>query len=149
MPTMDPEHLLADENRCPTLGLPMDVVLTMLDHLPLPSHFDSASTYKAFAIASQPALKFHQNAYTKYRVASGLNLSTASLLLRSTFGEGDSGIGAHPRSGEAERPGLKGKHTICRGHWRITEAARLHSSKCGRPMSGTTSSGFATKQATT
>ncbi|KAJ4361060.1 uncharacterized protein N0V89_001629 [Didymosphaeria variabile] len=100
---MDVESCTPAKPPCSIQDLSTELVLMVLEYLPFESHFDFACTCRRLAVASRGVLERHQDAYSKYRVASDLDPATVPLLLRSAFGRGDPIPAWHVRSFEIWR----------------------------------------------
>ena len=74
---------------CRITTLATELILHIIDYLPLESHFDFAITCKQIWKCSSDIIKRHCDASAKYRVSSDLNPATVPTLLRSAFGYSD------------------------------------------------------------
>ncbi|KAF3003000.1 hypothetical protein E8E13_005601 [Curvularia kusanoi] len=88
---------MSGQDACFITALPIDIIYNILDFVPFESHFDFARTCKKIAESSSGILKRHQEAYSKYRVASDISPTTVPTLLRSIFGRADPILAWHVR----------------------------------------------------
>ncbi|KAH6642612.1 hypothetical protein C7974DRAFT_105267 [Boeremia exigua] len=86
------------DSACFITGLSTDLIYLIIDFVPPESHLDFACTCKRIAACASGTLKRHQEAYSKYRVASDISPTTIPLLLRSAFGRADPILIWHVRS---------------------------------------------------
>ncbi|KAJ4990601.1 hypothetical protein SVAN01_03832 [Stagonosporopsis vannaccii] len=84
--------------QCYITNLSTELVCHIIDFLPPESHLDFACTSKRIAYCSSNILKRHQEAYSKYRIASDISPATIPTLLRSAFGRADPILVWHVRS---------------------------------------------------
>ncbi len=85
-------------NACHITQLSTELVCHIIDFLPPESHLDFACACKRIADCSSRTLKRHQDAYSKYTVASDISPTTIPTLLRSAFGRTDPLLIWHVRS---------------------------------------------------
>ncbi|KAJ8109954.1 hypothetical protein OPT61_g7073 [Boeremia exigua] len=95
-PEVDPTT--PSHNACCITSLPTDIIYRIIDFLPLESLVNFACMCKSIADSSSRILKRHQEAYSKYRVASDISPATIPTLLRSAFGRADPLFIWHVRS---------------------------------------------------
>lgn len=85
-------------DECFIANLSIELIYHIIDFIPPESHLDFACTCKKFASYSSKVLKRHQEAYSRYRVASDLSPTTVPTLLRSIFGRADPLLAWHVRT---------------------------------------------------
>lgn len=96
---ISPEDATSIRHRpCFITNLSTELVYHVIDFLSPESHLDFACTCKRIAQCSSKVLKRHQEAYSKYRVASDISPATIPTLLRSAFGRADPILAWHVRS---------------------------------------------------
>ena len=78
--------------------LSTELIYLIFEFVPPESHLDFACTCKRIADCSSNILRRHQDAYSKYRVASDISPTTMPTLLRSIFGRADPILAWHVRS---------------------------------------------------
>ncbi|KAF2633469.1 hypothetical protein BU25DRAFT_453230 [Macroventuria anomochaeta] len=93
-----PETTPQGHDACFITNLSTELVCLIIDFVPPESHLDFACTCKRIADCSSKVLKRHQEAYSKYRVASDISPITIPTLLRSAFGRADPLLAWHVRS---------------------------------------------------
>src|SRR5690242_1419732 len=94
-----PEDATSIRHRpCFITNLSTELVYHIIDFLSPESHLDFACTCKRIAQCSSKVLERHQEAYSKYRVASDISPATIPTLLRSAFGRADPILVWHVRS---------------------------------------------------
>jgi hypothetical protein len=83
---------------CSITDLSTELVYHVIDFIPYESQVNFALTCKRLADCSSKILRRHQEAFTKYRVASDILPTTVPTLLRSAFGRADPILAWHVRS---------------------------------------------------
>jgi hypothetical protein len=95
---ISPDSNMSSQDACYITDLSTELIYHILEFVPPESHLDFACTCKRIADCSSDVLRRHQDAYSKYRVASDISPTTVPTLLRSIFGRDDPILAWHVRS---------------------------------------------------
>lgn len=86
------------QDACHITNLSTELIYHIFEFVHPGSHLDFACTCKRIADCSSDVLRRHQDAHSKYRVASDISPTTIPTLLRSIFGRADPILAWHVRS---------------------------------------------------